>query len=61
MNKLIKASIRKLSDVSTELLRSGESDLTLEVQRMIVRLFEIQDQLTKKESSNTQSTSMKEE
>jgi hypothetical protein len=46
--KVFQAAVVKLSDLSTELLRSGESDLMLEVQRMIVRLFEIQDQLTKK-------------
>jgi|GEM_PF-5237897 hypothetical protein len=45
---VFRSATRKLSDLSTELLRSGESDLMLEVQRMIVRLFEIQDQLTKK-------------
>jgi hypothetical protein len=48
MNKLIKATIRKLSDVSTELLRNGAADQSLEIQKMIVRLFEIQDQLAKK-------------
>ncbi|KAF5053144.1 hypothetical protein DSECCO2_401440 [anaerobic digester metagenome] len=49
INKLLRASIRKLSDLSTELLRSGDSELMLEIQKMIVRLFEIQEQLTKKE------------
>lgn len=59
--KVFQAAVVKLSDLSTELLRSGQSDLMFEVQRMIVRLFEIQDQLTNNNSSNTQSTSMKEE
>lgn len=48
-NKLLRVSIRKLSDLSTELLRSAESELMLEIQKMIVRLFEIQEQLAKKE------------
>lgn len=48
-HKMLRASIRKLSDLSTELLRSGETELMLEIQKMIVRLFEIQEQLTKKE------------
>ncbi len=47
--KKIKASIRKLSELSTEILRAGESELVLEVQQMIVRLMEIQDKLVQKE------------
>lgn len=47
--KNLRTSIRKLSDLSTELLRSGESELMMEIQKMIVRLFEIQEQLAKKE------------
>ncbi len=43
--KILRPVFRNLSDFSTELLRSGESDLMLEVQRMIVRLKEIQEQL----------------
>jgi hypothetical protein len=48
--KVFKAAIRKLTDFQLELLRSSDrDDLFLEVQGMIVRLFEIQDQLTKTE------------
>lgn len=49
--KVFQTAVVKLSDLSTDLLRSGESDLMLEIQKMIVRLFEIQEQLTKKEES----------
>lgn len=47
--KVFQSASVKLSDLSTELLRSGETELMLEIQKMIVRLFEIQEQLTKKE------------
>lgn len=46
--KVFQTAVVKLSDLSTELLRSGESELMLEIQKMIVRLFEIQEQLAKK-------------
>lgn len=51
--KVFQAATVKLSDLSTELLRSGESELMLEIQKMIVRLFEIQDQLAEREETKS--------
>jgi len=51
--KVFQAASVKLSDLSTELLRSGESELMMEIQKMIVRLFEIQEQLAKKEEAQS--------
>lgn len=54
--KVFKAAIRKLTDFQLALLRSADrDDLFLEVQGMIVRLFEIQDQLTPKDSKPSNS------
>lgn len=44
-SKFIRVAIRKLSDLHTELLCSGNSDFLIEVQQMIVRLKHIQEQL----------------
>lgn len=49
INKLLRLSIRKLSDLGPELLRAGRQDFYSEIQQMIVRLLEIQDQFTQKE------------
>lgn len=51
INKLLRLSIRKLSDLGPELLRAGLHDVYSEIQKMIARLLEIQDQLTKKEEN----------
>ena len=47
MTKLLKSTIRKLSELSLELFRNREADLSLEVHKMSARLYEIQEQLSK--------------
>lgn len=47
--KILRAAIRKLSDLSIELLHSGDSELMAEVQEITARLLTIQDRLAKKE------------
>lgn len=50
MKKHLSATIRHLTNLSTECLRAGQLDLMKEVQQMIIRLLEVQEAIQVQEA-----------